>query len=169
VDAPLEFEPSDSGEPENPVIYAAAAGERAVFSGGRLLKEGHSEQINDRKAWSLDVPEVKRGEWRFRQLFINGERRPRTRLPKKGEYQIESLPGYTGDFLRNPTKQFVYRAGEIESQCRLPDGEENRVGLSGPACDQCAGSGSFYQAPSVSQRLGRHFEGLAANEEPYCL
>ena len=118
LDAPLEFEPGDSGEPEKPVIYAAAAGERPVFSGGRLLKEGHSEEINGRKAWSLDVPEVKRGEWRFRQLFINGERRPRTRLPKKGEYQIESLPGYTGDFLRNPTKQFVYRAGEIESQWR---------------------------------------------------
>lgn len=118
LEAPLEFEPRDSGEPENPVIYAAAAGERAVFSGGRLLKEGHSERIHGRKAWSLDVPEVKRGEWRFRQLFINGQRRPRTRLPEKGEYQIESLPGYTGDFLRSPTKQFIYRAGEIESRWR---------------------------------------------------
>ncbi len=30
-----------------------------------------------------------------------------------GEYRIESLPGYTGDFLRSPTKQFVYAPGNI--------------------------------------------------------
>jgi hypothetical protein len=61
----------------------------------------------------VDIPEVKSGRWRFRQLFVNGVRCPRTRLPKQGEYLIESLPGYTGDFLRSPTKQFVYAPGEI--------------------------------------------------------
>ena len=61
----------------------------------------------------VDIPEVKQGQWRFRQLFVNGDRRPRTRLPKQGEYRIESLPGYTGDFLRSPTKQFVYAPGHI--------------------------------------------------------
>ena len=59
------------------------------------------------------MPEVKEGQWRFRQLFVNGARRPRTRLPRQGEYRIESLPGYTGDFLRSPTKQFVYAPGNI--------------------------------------------------------
>jgi hypothetical protein len=61
----------------------------------------------------VDLPEVKGGQWRFRQLFVNGARRPRTRLPKQGEYRIEALPGYTGDFLRSPTKQFVYATGNI--------------------------------------------------------
>jgi hypothetical protein len=56
---------------------------------------------------------VKAGTWRFRQLFVDGGRRPRTRLPKGGEYRIESLPGYTGDFLRSPTRRFVYAAGDI--------------------------------------------------------
>jgi hypothetical protein len=46
-------------------------------------------------------------------LFVNGVRRPRTRLPKQGEYRIESLPGYTGDFLRSPTKQFIYAPDNI--------------------------------------------------------
>src|SRR5258708_3027175 len=88
LEAPLEFEPRDSGAPENPVIYAAAAGERAVFSGGRLLKEGHSEEINGLRSWSLDVPEVKRGEWRFLQPFFNRERRPPPKVPPKGGYLI---------------------------------------------------------------------------------
>ena len=65
-----------------------------------------------------DIPEVKDGTWNFRQLFVNGVRCPRTRLPKQGEYRIESLPGYTGDFLRSPTKQFVYAPGHIEPTWR---------------------------------------------------
>ena len=100
-------------ERKAPVVYAAAAGEKVVLSGGRRLEGGRWGEANGRKAWVVDIPEVKEGRWRFRQLFVNGARRPRTRLPKQGEYRIESLPGYTGDFLRSPTKQFVYAPGDI--------------------------------------------------------
>ena len=113
LDSPLEFGPRDSGTEQAPVVYAAAAGEEVVLSGGRRLEGGRWGEVNGRKAWVVDIPEVKAGTWRFRQLFVNGERRPRTRLPKQGEYRIESLPGYTGDFLRSPTKQFVYAPGDI--------------------------------------------------------
>ncbi len=84
-----------------------------VLSGGRRLDGGRWGEANGRKAWVVDVPGIKEGQWRFRQLFVNGERRPRTRLPRQGEYRIESLPGYTGDFLRSPTKHFVYAPGHI--------------------------------------------------------
>ena len=113
LDQPLEFGPEDSGTEKAPVVYAAAAGEKVVLSGGRRLAGGRWGEANGRKAWMVDIPEVKEGKWRFRQLFVNGARRPRTRLPKQGEYRIESLPGYTGDFLRSPTKQFVYAPGNI--------------------------------------------------------
>ena len=113
LDQPLEFGPEDSGTEEAPVVYAAAAGEKVVLSGGRRLTGGRWGEANGRKAWIVDIPEVKEGKWKFRQLFVNGARRPRTRLPKQGEYRIESLPGYTGDFLRSPTKQFVYAPGHI--------------------------------------------------------
>ena len=113
LDSPLEFGPEDSGTEQAPVVYAAAPGEKVVLSGGRRLKGGRWGEVNGRKAWVVDIPEVKGGTWRFRQLFVNGERRPRTRLPKQGEYRIESLPGYTGDFLRSPTKHFVYAPGHI--------------------------------------------------------
>ena len=113
LDSPLEFGPQDSGTVQAPVVYTAAAGERVVLSGGRRLDHGRWGEVNGRRAWVVDIAEAKPGTWRFRQLFVNGERRPRTRLPKQGEYRIESLPGYTGDFLRSPTKQFVYAPGDI--------------------------------------------------------
>lgn len=114
LDSPLEFGPADSGSEQAPVTYAAAPGEHVVLSGGRRLDGGHWGEVNVRKTWVVDIPEVKAGDWRFRQLFVNGERRPRTRLPKEGEYRIESLPNYTGDFLRSPTRQFVYAPGHID-------------------------------------------------------
>jgi hypothetical protein len=113
LDSPLEFGPEDSGTEGAPVVYAAAPGEKLVISGGRRLEGGRWAEVNGRKAWVIDIPDVKEGRWNFRQLFVNGERRARTRLPKQGEYRIESLPGYTGDFLRSPTKQFVYAPGDI--------------------------------------------------------
>jgi hypothetical protein len=113
LDEPLEFGPENSGAEEAPVVYAAAAGEKVVLSGGHRIENGRWGELNGMKVWVMDIPDVKAGTWRFRQLFVNGERRPRTRLPKQGEYPIESLPGYTGDFLRSPTKQFIYAPGDI--------------------------------------------------------
>jgi len=113
LDSPLELGPEDSGSEQAPVVYAASAGERVVISGGRRLEGGRWGDAGGRKAWLVEIPEVKEGRWRFRQLFVNGARRPRTRLPKEGEYRIESLPGYTGDFLRSPTRELVYAPGDI--------------------------------------------------------
>ncbi len=113
LDSPLEFGPEDSGTEPAPVVYCAAARQRVVLSGGRRLEDGRWGEVNRRRAWVVDIAQVKAGTWRFRQLFVNGERRPRTRLPRQGEYRIESLPGYTGDFLRSPTRQFVYAPGDI--------------------------------------------------------
>jgi hypothetical protein len=118
LDTTLELGPEDSGTEKAPVIYAAAPGEKVILSGGKRLEGGHWGEANGQKAWVVDIPTVKADTWRFRQLFVNGERRPRTRLPKQGEYRIESLPGYTGDFLRSPTKHFVYAPGHILSTWR---------------------------------------------------
>jgi hypothetical protein len=113
LDRPIEFGPADSGMERAPVVYRAAEGERVVLSGGRRIENGRPSKLGGMQTWTLDLPDVKSGTWRFRQLFVNGERRPRTRLPKEGEYRIESLPGYTGDFLRSPTRQFVHAPGDI--------------------------------------------------------
>ena len=94
LDETLKFGPEDSGVQDAPVVYTAAAGENVVLSGGRRIAGGRWGEANGRKAWIVDIPEVKEGKWNFRQLFVNGDRRPRTRLPKQGEYRIESLPDF---------------------------------------------------------------------------
>jgi parallel beta-helix repeat protein len=118
LDEPLSFGPEDSGSELAPIVYAAATGETVVLSGGTRITGGAWGEVNGLKAWVTSIPEVKEGRWQFRQLFVDGVRRPRTRLPKQGEYTIESLPGYTGDFLRSPTKKFVYAPGNIKSTWR---------------------------------------------------
>lgn len=82
LNQPLEFGPKDSGAENAPVIYAAAPGEKVIISGGRRLEGGQFVEVNGQNAWVVDLPGVKERLWNFRQLFVNGERRPRTRLPK---------------------------------------------------------------------------------------
>lgn len=130
---PLEFGPEDSGAPygsmgegEIAVTYAAAPGEKVIISGGRRLEGGAWGEVNGHRAWVIDLPEVKAGLWNFRQLFINGERRPRTRLPKEGFYHIEAVPdrdpNQGGDDIDGDWG-FVYAAGDIQPWHNLQDVE----------------------------------------------
>ena len=126
---PLDFWPSDSGTKEAPITYAAAPGEKVILSGGRRLTGGQWGEVNGQQAWVIDLPEVKIGKWTFRQLFVNGERRPRTRLPKQGEYQIEAVldydpksPEYPYAFTQG-TKRIVYKGTDIQPWHNLHDVE----------------------------------------------
>jgi parallel beta-helix repeat protein len=87
---PVRFVPDDSGTPQAPVIYEAYGEERPIFSGGRRI-EGW--RIASGGRWQVSLPDVKRGDWTFAQLFVNDQRRSRPRLPKHGYYYIaENLP-----------------------------------------------------------------------------
>ncbi len=125
LDQPLEFGPEDSGTEQAPILYAAASGEQVIISGGRRLPDGRWGEINGHKAWVVDLPEVKQGRWRFRQLFVNGERRPRTRLPKQGEYQIEALPDVpiTDAAWEKQVRRFVFSGKDIQRWHNLQDVE----------------------------------------------
>lgn len=74
----LAFGHEDSGTDEYSISYAAYPGEKVVLSGGRTIKgwtKGKGE------IWTTEIPEVKAGKWRFRQLFVNGQRAIRARTP----------------------------------------------------------------------------------------
>jgi len=74
----LTLGPEDSGTDRFSITYAANPGEKVVLSGGRKIigwKKGPSE------IWTADVPEVKSGDWYFRQLFVSGTRAVRARTP----------------------------------------------------------------------------------------
>jgi hypothetical protein len=125
LDQPLEFGPEDSGTAGAPVTYTAAAGEKPILSGGRCLEGGRWGEVNGRKVWMVDIAEVKEGRWRFRQLFVNGERRPRTRLPKLGEYQIEALPDVpiAHEAWEKQVRRFVFSGKDIQRWQNLHDVE----------------------------------------------
>jgi len=122
-DQPLEFGPDDSGTEQAPVVYTAAVGEQVVLSGGRRIENGHGGELHGMKLWVADVPEAKAETWRFRQLFVNGQRQPRTRLPKQGEYQIEALPDVViaNETWDKPVRRFVYAGTEIQRWHNLVD------------------------------------------------
>ena len=78
---PLVFRPEDSAAAAAPVVWEACTGERPVLDGGRAItgwKPGPGP------LWTAEVPEAKTGAWNFRQLFVDGQRRTRARLPVQG-------------------------------------------------------------------------------------
>lgn len=76
----LSFGPGDSGTPQFSITYAVRPGERVELSGGRKIT-GWKKGVGD--IWMAELPEVKTGQWHFRQLFVNGRRAIRARTPNK--------------------------------------------------------------------------------------
>jgi hypothetical protein len=74
----LVLELADSG-----LAIEAAAGETPALYGGRRVT---GWQKDGEKFWAAMLPGVKEGTWDFRSLVIDGELRPRARLPKTGEF-----------------------------------------------------------------------------------
>ncbi len=82
---PLAITPAHSGTPEGPTLIAAHRDERPLISGGRRIT---GWQPDENGVWQIELPEVKAGQWYFRQLWVNGNRRRRPRLPKEGTYAL---------------------------------------------------------------------------------
>ncbi len=78
----LAFGAEDSGSERFAVTYAAAPGARVVVSGGTVIDgwEKHEGEL-----WTAQVPGVKENEWYFRQLWVNGRRAIRARMPNAGD------------------------------------------------------------------------------------
>ncbi|MCX7047674.1 MAG: right-handed parallel beta-helix repeat-containing protein [Candidatus Sumerlaeota bacterium] len=89
INEALLLEPQDSGSAQAPIIWRAAQGEFPVISGGVALR-GFQAGADGR--WRLRIPEVEQGKWQFSQLFVNGQRRLRPRVPKEGVFFIARDP-----------------------------------------------------------------------------
>lgn len=174
---PVVFAPEDSGSPDSPTLYTAWKGERPVLSGGVRLT-GWSEVAKGR--WQARLPEAPGPGWVFSQLFVNGERRRRPRLPKEGYFRV------AGELSPSPRGQgkghdrFRYRAGDIlpewagredvelliihiwsMSRMRIAevDARERTVRLGAPSCNTSAWAaipaGARYIAENVREALSR--------------
>ncbi len=80
---PVVIQAHHGGAENRPVIYRARDNETPVFTGGRTIT---GWTVRDDGAWTVTLPEVKAGSLDFAQLFVNGQRRFRPRLPKTGYF-----------------------------------------------------------------------------------
>lgn len=120
---PVAFGPQDSAN----VTYAAYPGEQPVFDGGVRITGFTETKVNGVRALVTHLPDVEEGRWYFRQLWVDGARAPRTRLPKTNYYWMESLPGVPKEFrdgeqrLKAGTDCFIFKPGDLRQFKNLGD------------------------------------------------
>ncbi|OPZ85880.1 MAG: hypothetical protein BWY76_01210 [bacterium ADurb.Bin429] len=114
----------DSGTAEAPITYGAYPGEAPEISGGQRIEGWSSSEMNGKACWTVRLPEVTAGAWYFTQLFVNGERRGRPRLPKMGFYRFSGVPegSWGGKWGQGPTSAF-FQPGEIRNWTNMADVE----------------------------------------------
>ncbi|HOZ45140.1 MAG TPA: right-handed parallel beta-helix repeat-containing protein [Candidatus Hydrogenedentes bacterium] len=81
LDEAITLGPEDSGTEESPIVYAAYPGEAVILSGGRAIS-GWKPVGGNR--WEVELADVAAGTWYFRQLFADGKRLTRARIPNEG-------------------------------------------------------------------------------------
>ena len=99
----LVFGPQDSGTEKAPISFEAAPGAKPVLDGGRRVT-GFTKGANG--VWTAQLPDVAAGKWYFEQLWVNGKRATRARLPKKfyfyaegkAEHGVDPTTGQLTDF-----------------------------------------------------------------------
>ena len=74
----LAFGPEDSGSREFPITYKAYPEEKPILSGGKKVTGWKPYKG---KIFQAEVAGTKGGRWRFRQLFLDGQRQIRARYP----------------------------------------------------------------------------------------
>ncbi|MCK5455955.1 MAG: right-handed parallel beta-helix repeat-containing protein [Melioribacteraceae bacterium] len=106
----LLFNYHDSGSKDFPVTYKDMPNEKPVISGGKLISNWKKENGN---IWTTQIE----SGLNFRQLFINGDRRYRARIPSKGLYEIEENPDSDPKAKYNtPANKFKYAEGDLDPQ-----------------------------------------------------
>ncbi len=91
----LTFDFRDSAPAGRSVTYAAAENAAPVLSGGRRIT---GWRVGEDGLWRTTLPDVARGGWYFRQLFVNGQRATRARTPNAGEYWHLVAAEFEGDY-----------------------------------------------------------------------
>jgi hypothetical protein len=107
IKAPIFFGPEDSGKER---IYEGLGKVRVTglvrITGWHKLGNGYLQTT---------LPEVRSGGWTFSQLFVNGERRFRPRLPKKGYYTVADHRDPTPESKGHGNDRFAFDGGQIKN------------------------------------------------------
>lgn len=125
----LVLTPDDSGSAEAPITWQSYEGETVLISGGRAIEGLEETGQGEQRVWQASLPEVKAGEWYFRQLFAlkRGEGSLARRFrPHKGMLAIAGLT-YSQQRKsmahRAAQQDFVFFPGDLEQWRNLSDVE----------------------------------------------
>jgi hypothetical protein len=124
LDGPLSFTAEDSGTGTTRIAYASYPGEVPVISGGRRISGWWQVTVGGRELWAADIPEVREGNWYFRELWVNGQRRFRVRHPEKGYLGVVDLPDVTPETQwTEGQRRFRFREGDLRAWGTADDAE----------------------------------------------
>ncbi|MBM3890685.1 MAG: hypothetical protein FJ388_16345, partial [Verrucomicrobia bacterium] len=120
ITKPIVFAPEDSGTKDSPVVYRAYTGEKPILDGGWRItgfkragrlwtaKSSHHAERDD-----------------YSQLFVNGQRRQRARIPNSGYLRMAgpapSLRDASGKEVVRNKSAFLFKTGDLRSWSRLED------------------------------------------------
>ncbi len=119
---PLVLIPADSGTEQVPVIWSAYEDEHPVLSGGQRLMSWTRAIANGHEVWttklSVDAQPM------IRELWLNGQRLSRCRLPKHGTFVVVGRSGNekSNDWQRGVT-ELHYADNDVKAWPTAPDGE----------------------------------------------
>ncbi len=128
---PVVFTKADSGSKDYPVIYKAGHKGEVVFVGGRKIK-GWQRGANG--IWQARLPLVEQGKWYFCQLYVNGRRAIRARVPDKSWFKISSvkekvLERGRGRIAARAVQTISVQPGDIKSLAGISKAELAKVNI----------------------------------------
>src|SRR5215471_14671513 len=85
------YQPLVLGHDDSGLTLAGALQGKTVLSGGRRIAGWKAVELDGKKVWAAEIPDVRDGKWVFRELWVNGRRAVRARWPNKGYLKVAAV------------------------------------------------------------------------------
>lgn len=114
ISKPYLFNEEDGGTETCPITYQAYREEEVIISGGKKITGWKPYK---KGIWMAKLPEVTKGEWSFRQLYVNGSLKQRARTPNQGFLRVKGFPDGKPPEVHYHTdcQRFEYAEGDLKA------------------------------------------------------
>jgi hypothetical protein len=118
LEEPLQILPAHSSD--EGLTITGYSKDRVVISGGREITGWRK---NENGWWETEIPGVKEGKWKFRQMYVNNQLRPRARKPDHGFLRVKGMPEGTPSTVDYHTdcQTFEFAEGDISGDWKNLD------------------------------------------------
>lgn len=102
------------------IAFEPFGNKRCKVIGGRKIEGFREDTFNGKKCLSAFVPEMKSGEMRFTDLYVDGKRAKLTRYPKTGTLRCIDTEKNEGE-LFTPSKWFIAKREDLNGLSNIED------------------------------------------------